>query len=485
MSTTDNSPNQTLTGPNTGAPAAGKAPGAGRGGKPRRPPAAKLLEKREGIFSLVARTRRNILEAIPAQSLQRKIISGRLLRRFHIVTDPEGMRRVLKNNSANYPKSPEAVGVLAKALKKGVFVTEGEEWRWQRRAVAPVFAPRNIAGLTPTMTRAAETAAARLATAEGPVNMSEEMMRAAFDVIASVCFADSTGVSSVPLDVIHRAVEHYLTATGRVSLLDYLGLPGWVPRPGRMVTHPTLRALKKAADRAIEDRRRTGPPETPALIDLLIDAEDPETGRRMTTEELRDNLITFLIAGHETTALALSWSLYLLAFDPKAQRKARAEARRVLNGRAATAEDVPQLDYIRQVFQEAMRLYPPIPVHLRTSQAGDTVCEHAVKKGDTMLLPFYALHRHRALWKKPDQFIPERFADMSKIDRYAYVPFSTGPRICPGADFAMQESTIILSTLLSRYRFRLIPGQHPKPKLILTLRAEGGIWLTVEPIDKI
>lgn len=457
------------------------APGPGR--KPRRPPAAKLLSKRLGLFALAKRSRNNVLEVIPAQSLHRKIISGRLLRRFHIVTDPEGVRQILKGKSTQYPKAPEMAGVLGKALKKGVFVTEGEEWRWQRRAVAPVFAPRNITGLAPLMTRAAETSAERLAAADGPVNISDEMMRAAFDVIASVSFTDDHGESTVPLDVIHRAIEHYLSETGRMSLLDYLGLPRWVPRPGRTITHPTLRALKKAADQAIEQRRQAEPRESRALIDLMIRAEDPDTGRRMTTEELRDNLITFLIAGHETTALALSWSLYLVAFDQKVQRKARAEARQVLQGRAATAEDVPKLDYIRQIFLEAMRLYPPIPVHLRTATAGDTVCEHAVKKGDTMLLPFYALHRHHQLWEKPHQFIPERFADMSKIDRYAYVPFSTGPRICLGADFAMQESLIILATLLSRYRFRPVPGRRPKPKLILTLRAEGGIWLNVEPID--
>ena len=457
-------------------------PRQSRGRRPRKPaPEATLLESRTGLLGLVRRSRSDILSVIPKNSVHLPIISGRLLRRFHIVTDPDGTRQIFKSNFINYPKSPETKGVLAKALRHGLFVIEGEEWRWQRRALNPAFAPRNITRLTPPMTRSAAEAADRLAAASGPVNISYEMMKTAFDVIVRVTFAGGDGESTVPLDAVNDAIEHYLAKTAKISILDYLGAPSWVPRPGRLRTHPTLKALKAGADAAIAERRRNPNTDNPALLDMLLDAEDVKTGRRMTDAELRDNLITFLIAGHETTALTLSWALYLLAMEPDTQAQAAREARQVLSGRAATAQDVDKLVYTRQVIYEAMRLYPPIPMHLRTAEADDVVCGQQVRKGDTMIVPFYALHRHHKHWDYPRKFLPERFDDMSKIDRFAYVPFSVGPRVCIGADFAMQEAIIILATLLARSRFKLTDRKPPKPKLILTLRPDRDIWLDVSP----
>ena len=394
-------------------------------------PEATLLERKTGLLGLRRLSRGDILTVIPRNSLFLPIISGRLLRRFHIVTDPDGNRQIFKSNFINYPKSPETKGVLAKALRHGLFVIEGEEWRWQRRALNPAFAPRNVTRLTPPMTRAAAEVSERLAHATGPVNISYEMMKTAFDVIVRVTFAGGDGESTVPLDAVNDAIERYLDKTARISILDVLGLPPWVPRPGRMRTHPTLKALKAGADAAIAERRRNPNSENPALLDLLLDAEDAKTGRRMTDAELRDNLITFLIAGHETTALTLSWALYLLAMEPRTQQRAAREARRVLGGRAATAEDVANLVYTRQVIHEALRLFPPIPVHLRTAATDDVICGQQVNKGDTMIVPFYALHRHRKLWKNPRKFRPERFRDMSKIDRFAYVPFSPRKPVKP------------------------------------------------------
>ena len=444
-------------------------------------PEAKLLEGRTGLLGLRRLMRGDILSVIPEASTRLPIVSGKLLRRFHIVTDPDGNRQIFKSNFINYPKSPETKGVLAKALKRGLFVIEGEEWRWQRRALNPAFAPRNVTRLTPPMTRSAAEAAGRLAGKTGPVDISYEMMKTAFDVIVRVTFAGGDGESAVPLDAVNDAIEHYLDKTAKISLLDLLGLPAWVPRRGRVRTHATLKALKDGADAAIAERRRNPNTENPALLDLLLDAEDPKTGRQMTDAELRDNLITFLIAGHETTALTLSWALYLLAMEPRTQKLAAREAHKVLGTRAATSEDVDKLPYVRQVIYETMRLYPPIPVHLRTAAADDTVCEHAVKKGDTVIVPFYALHRHHKHWERPRKFIPERFEDMSKVDRFAYVPFSVGPRVCIGADFAMQEAVIILATLIARYRFKPTDRPAPKPKLILTLRPDKDIWLDVSP----
>jgi cytochrome P450 len=204
----------------------------------------------------------------------------------------------------------------------------------------------------------------------------------------------------------------------------------------------------------------------------------------MTTDELRDNLLTFIVAGHETTALTLSWALYLCAFDPEVQAAARAEAQGVLGGgqggRAATAADVAALPLVRRIVDEALRMYPPAAFLSRTAQAPDELCGREVRAGDTVILPIYALHRHRKLWQNPDAFDPARFADPRAVPRFHYLPFGDGPRVCIGASFALQEAVIILSTLLARFRFSPVPGREPKPVMILTLRPEGGVWLMVE-----
>jgi cytochrome P450 len=247
-----------------------------------------------------------------------------------------------------------------------------------------------------------------------------------------------------------------------------------------MVTAGAMSEMKRIADAAIEARRKAGPRPVPDLLDLLLAGEDPETKRKMDTAELRDNLLTFIVAGHETTALTLAWSLYLCAFDRTVQERARTEAQAVLQGRAATAADLPKLKYVRQIVDESLRLYPPAAFLSRTARKPDRLLGREVRPGDTVMLPIYALHRNRLLWRDPDQFDPDRFADPKSVDRFAYLPFGDGPRICIGASFALQEAVIILSTLLSRYRFGRVPGKEPKPVLILTLRPEGGVWLTVE-----
>ena len=236
------------------------------------------------------------------------------------------------------------------------------------------------------------------------------------------------------------------------------------------------------ADQSITSRGQATFRDRPSdFLDLLLDAQDPETCRAMTRSELRDNLLTFILAGHETTALALAWALYLCAFDPVVQERAADEARAALGERAATAADLAALPQTMRIVNEALRLYPPAAFLSRTAQASDTLCGREIRPGDTVMLPIYALHRHHLLWERPDAFDPGRF--LNAPNRYAFLPFGAGPRICIGASFALQEAVIILSTLLARFRFERIPGREPQPRMILTLRPHGGVWLTVRPRD--
>ena len=438
-----------------------------------------LVNDEWGIWKSLQMARSNVLRIIPEMSTRMPIVSGKTGKRWHMVTDPGAIKRMVLDNLDVYPKSLVTKNLLKPAIGESIFIAEGADWRWQRRTAAPVFTHRNMMNLAPIMTGAAERCADRIAAA-GPraVNLLVEIVNTTFDVIADVTFS---GGEACDRAGVHQAIEDYIAEAGKISLFDILGAPDWVPRPGRVISGRAMRETKAVADRAIEDRAARAHDGVPDLLDLLMAGEDPKSGRKMTTAELRDNLLTFIVAGHETTALTLAWSMYLLAFDPAIQDRAREEAQSVLQGRAATGEDVANLPFIRCIIDEALRLYPPAGMVSRTAMANDVLCGREIEKGDTCIIPIYALHRSKLLWDEPDAFDPDRFADRKSVDRYAYMPFGDGPRICIGASFALQEAVIILATVISRFRLAPVPGKEPEPVMILTLRPEGGVWLTATP----
>jgi cytochrome P450 len=323
-----------------------------------RPPVrVPLVTEPLGVLGSLRAARRNVLSIIPDIATRQPMVSGRTGKRWHMVMDPDTIRRMLLENLDNYPKSLVTKNLLRPAIGESLFIAEGAHWRWQRRTAAPAFSHRNVMNLAPVMTDAAERSAARIA-ATGPraIDMAADMVRTTFDVIADVTFSGDGGFD---LDAVHHSIDAYIAEAGRLSLFDILGLPDWVPRPARVMSGGAMTEMKRAADEAVEARRARGPREMPDLLDLLLDGADPETKRRMSTPELRDNLLTFIVAGHGTTALALGWSLYLCAYDQQVQDRARAETQAVLEDRAATGADVAKLPFIRQIIDEALRLYPP------------------------------------------------------------------------------------------------------------------------------
>ncbi|GIX14917.1 MAG: cytochrome P450 [Paracoccaceae bacterium] len=430
-----------------------------------------------GLFDTLRAARRNILEIIPELAVRQPMITARTATRWHMVMHPRALRRVLRDNWENYPRSVVTKRILEPGVGHSLFLAEGAEWRWQRRTAAPIFSHRNLVALAPVMQRAARHAAARIARGAGEVvDLYEEMVAVTFEIICAVTLA---GGGSFDRGVVHRAINAYIESVGRVSILDLFGAPAWVPRPETLLRPRPARRLHRVADRVVRERMGRANPD-PDLLDHLIRATDPETGRRMSPLELRDNLLAFIVAGHETTALALAWSLYLLAFDPAAQDRARAEVAAAL-GRAELAgpEHLDALPYTRAVIEEAMRLYPPAAFLARTAQAPDRLCGRVIHPGDTVMLPIYALHRHRMWWEEPDAFRPERFLDR-RPERFTWLPFGDGPRICIGAGFAMMEAQIVLATLLRRFRFA-DAGHVPRPRQLITLRPEGGVRLRVLP----
>lgn len=450
------------------------------------PPRIEPVSRPLTILESARAARRNLLEILPGIAFRQPILSGRTVARWHMLQDPDGLRQVLKDKVETYPKSVTTIRVLRPAIGDSLFIAEGAHWRWQRRAAAPVFAHRNLVKLVPAMAASAmrtvrrlEAAGAR--TGGGEADLYREMVTATFEVIADVAMS---GREAMDRDYISRSVTGYIETIGRISLLDVLAVPPWVPRPAQLLHGRGTDQVARMMDRLIAERARA--PRRDDLMSLMLEAEDPETGRRMTPAELRDNMLAFLVAGHETTALALSWALYLIALDREVQERLAEEARAAIGGAGpAGAEHLDRLPYARQVIEEAMRLYPPAGMLSRTAREPDTLLGREVRRGDTVILPIYALHRHHMWWENPDVFDPENFAPekVSARDRYLYLPFGAGPRVCIGMNFAIYEAQVILATLAAHFRFAPVPAAVPQPVMVMTLRPKGGVRLRVTPRD--
>lgn len=441
------------------------------------PTKAHLHKKPMGFFESLSAARKNLLNIVPHAATTMPIISGKTGVRWHMVMDPGALKLILKDRLDSYPKSDVTKRILRPAVGESLFIAEGAEWRWQRRAASPVFQVRNIDNLAPAMSQAASDCYERLAASDDPVaNIYNETVRMTLEVISDVTF--SSGDALDP-DVIGDAVSQYIDQVAKLSILDLLGAPDWIPRKASFFGPGSLGRVKGIANRAIRLRENSGPKEVPDLLDLLMQGKDSETGRTMTHGELRDNVLAFITAGHETTALTLAWTLYLMAFDQEVQTRAREEAQAALKGEVAGAEHIDNLGYTRQILQESLRLYPPVAFISRNALENDEILGREIRKGDIIMLPIYALHRHEMLWDNPDHFDPDRFAPGQDYDRYAYLPFGNGPRICIGVEFAMRESQIILATLLSRFKFELTDSAPPELELLMTLRPKGGVNLKV------
>lgn len=432
------------------------------------------------IFETIRAARRNVLEIIPALSYRQPMVSGRMGARWHMVQDPGALRRIFLDNVDNYPKSEVMLRMLRPAVGDSLFTSDGESWRWQRRAVAPVFTQRNVTALAPVMTATAERASRRLLESGGEAEMVKEMLSATFDVICEVALS---GREHFDAEVYGAAITRYFETAGKASVLDFLQMPDWMPRPGALLGRGAVRTMHAMVARAIEARRRRATGGADDLLDHMLKAQDPETGRRMTPADLLHNMQFFIVAGHETTALALSWSLLLLAWHPERQARARDEARAALGDRPANAGDIEATPYVKQVIEEAMRLYPPVGMLARTARDRDELCGREVLAKDVIFLPIYALHRHQLWWRRPNEFDPENFSPeiAETRDRYLYLPFGAGPRVCVGANFAMMQAHIILATLLARFRFEPGPGPLPVPTMAMTVRPEPGVRLRVTP----
>ena len=446
-----------------------------------RPPAPVPLARAPDLFAFLKGARTNPLTTWTRAHFEQPILAGEgVLGRVTVLSDPSAIRHVLVDNAANYRKDDLQRRVLAPGLGDGLLTAEGDVWRAQRRALAPLFTPRNVAGFEGEMDAAAQRLVRRLARRDGrEVDVALEMTRVTLDVLERTIF--TRGLARDP-DALSQAITRYFAAIGPIDPLDVLGMPNWLPRIGRIRARPALRFFEEvvgelmSARKALLARGEAAPRD---LLTLLLGATDPETGRGLSDLEVRANVVTFIGAGHETTANALSWSLYLLSQAEDMRERVEHEVDTALGG--GRALDLAALPVCRAVVEEAMRLYPPVAFLSRAALADDRVCGYRVPKGSLVVVSPYVLHRHRTLWTDPDAFDPGRFLPERRgsIDRFAYLPFGAGPRVCIGASFSLQEAVIVLARLARTVRFRLRAGHAVVPVQRVTLRPSGGLPMEV------
>jgi cytochrome P450 len=446
-----------------------------------RPPAPKPQARRLGPVQLIATLRRNPLECWAQEHFEEPIVRGGLpFGQVVVINQPDAIKRVLLDNADNYRKDTLQRRVLAAGLGDGLLSAEGEQWRVQRRTLAPLFARRTVMEFAPAMLGAANALADRWRRVEGStIDVAAEMTRLTLDVLERTIFSDGFGRDAEEL---RAAMATYFNTIGRISALDLLGVPGFVPRVSRLRVRSSLRFFEQAIDEMIATRSRRladdasdGPSD---ILTLLLRALDPTTGQRMSEAEVRSNILTFISAGHETTANALTWTLFLLGQSPEWLARVEQEVERVGTPAAGTIE---RLVETRAAIEEAIRLYPPIAAISRVAIDADELGGEMIRQGTMVVVAPYVLHRHRLLWKDPDVFDPLRFLPdaRNKIDRFAYLPFGAGPRTCIGSTFALQEATLVLATIAKRFRWQLAPGHSIEPLLRVTLRPAGGLPMLI------
>jgi unspecific monooxygenase len=445
--------------------------------QPPRPvrPARPLSRRR-----LLATLRRNALEIWGEPAYEQELLTQSFFGRQRLLMNaPGGIEHVLVSNAANYRRTPAAVRILRPLVGRGLFLSQGEDWRLQRRTIAPAFVPRVIPMLARHIVAVGRETITRFE-GEGKrdIDLLAAMQFLALEIAGRSMFSVEMGRYGAAL---RRMIAGFSVRLGRPYLFDML-LPPWVPN-----WHDLRRRLFRARwvelmDSILLERLNMPAADAPRdLFDLLRAARDPETGRGFSHAELRDQVSTMIVAGHETTALTLFWSLYLLASVPAAQERLAKEVSAVEITPETAGQILPRLAYTRAVVSEALRLYPPAFVMVREAISDDSYAGIAIPAGSQVLIAPWVLHRHRRLWPEPDAFDPERFLSGAAPPRFAYLPFGAGPRVCVGAQFAMAEAVLIVAMLMQRFCITRAGEEPVLPVAVVTTYPDHPALFQLEP----
>jgi cytochrome P450 len=422
-------------------------------------------------FGRLRAMRRSPISTWGQRAYEDDIVRGRFFSRSSfILNTPDAIRHVLVDNYENYTRTPAGIRVLRPMLGQGVLIAEGRAWKHQRRTLAPAFTPRAVTSLVPHMVAVTDETIAKLRTVgSAPIDLREAMQRMTLEIAGRTMFSfgmDRHG------PVLRDFVMEYGERLAHPHFLDMLLPLGW-PSPqdfsrARFRKRWTQFVSQLMAERRAAGKNEGAPPRD--LFDLMGAARDPETGEAFSDEQLGDEVATMILAGHETTATALFWALYLLALDPATQDAVAAE---VASTNVDGGLEIERLKFTRAVVDETMRLYPPAFLIARAATAPDTIAGMAVKKNDIILIAPWLLHRHEKLWHDPSAFVPARFMPPAPPpDRFAYLPFGVGARVCIGAHFALVEATLALAKLIGAFRVELLDKEPVMPIGIVTTQPD-------------
>lgn len=401
---------------------------------------------------------------------------------IYFVSHPDYIKHVLQDNHRNYGKNVFSYRMLQLILGNGLVTSDGGFWLRQRRLAQPAFHRQHIEGFATMMTQATLDMLDRWAAytdREQGFDLAQELTRLTLRIAGETLFdIDLTDAA----DDVGRALSFGLSET-IARLSRPLSLPLSVPTPNNRRFLAARRALDRVVYGVIAERRQSQS-DKGDLLSLFMRAEDEETGERMTDQQLRDEVMTMMLAGHETTANALIWTWYLLAQHPDVEAKLAAELDAVLGGRVPAIADLPNLSYTLKVIQESMRLYPPVYIISRSATQDDEIGGYHVPAGTTVSMSPYAMHRHPDYWDDPERFDPERFnaEAVGARHRFVYIPFAAGPRQCIGNTFALTEAQLVLATVAQRYRLRLVPDHPVEAVAAVTLRPRNGVRVTLQPV---
>jgi cytochrome P450 len=434
------------------------------------PPSPPRASSTMGPFGRMAAMRKSAIGTWGQRAYEEDIIKGRFFgHASFILNTPDAIRHVLVDNFENYRRTPAGIRVLTPMLGEGLLLAEGRAWKHQRRTLAPAFTPRAVTGLVPHMISAIDETIAELGKAgEAAIDLREVMQRMTLEIAGRTMF--SFGMRQHGKELRDFVVE-YGTRLARPHFLDLLLPLGW-PTPQDVARHFFRKRWTRFVAALIADRRAAGkaddaPPRD--LFELMVAARDPETGEAFSDAQLGDQVATMILAGHETTATALFWALYLLALDPATQQQVAAEVR----SQTAGTLEVEKLKFTRAVIDETMRLYPPAFLIARAAAGPDAVAGEAVIAKDVILIAPWLLHRHEKLWHDPNAFMPERFMPGAPPpDRFAYLPFGVGARVCIGAHFALVEATLALARIVGEFHVELVDREPVMPIGVVTTQPD-------------
>lgn len=396
----------------------------------------------------------------------------------YLVSHPTDIQHVLQENNRNYRKGAH-YEVLRPMFGNGLMLSEGDFWLRQRRLIQPAFHRQRLGGFAKTMTDLTEEMLERWdrrAERGRPLDVSRELVKLTLSIVCTTLFGTDISKEAEGVGEAHA----FCLAHAEHKIVSLFAIPDRVPTPDNVRYRRSVQLLHSVIDRFIEERRDSGE-DRGDLLSTLAFARYEESGELMDHNQLKAEIITLFLNGHETVSGALGWTCYLLSKHPEVLQRLEAELATVLGGRTPTFEDLPKLRYTTMVIEESMRLYPPAWLIERDSIGADDLGGFHIPAGSTVVLSQWATHRHPEFWENPEGFDPERFAPerASTRHRFAYFPFAAGPRLCVGSNFAMMEMPLILATIAQRYRLDLVPGFPVELEPVITLRPKHGILMTL------